>query len=120
MCRAQTSWSSLVLIGYRAGLVSCHATPQIGHVNGAMHSPHASPSGAPPPLPGPDAGYHRLRRFWGYHVVERDREELVATLRQELALRNREIARLAEVIATQVKTIEVTTSALPANIQTVE
>ncbi len=56
----------------------------------------------------------------GVQVVEHDREELVATLRQELALRNREIARLHEVLASQAKAIEVTTAALPANVQTVE
>ncbi len=56
----------------------------------------------------------------GVQIVERDREELVATLRQELALRNREIARLHEVLASQAKAIEVTTAALPANAQAVE
>ena len=56
----------------------------------------------------------------GIQVIERDREELVATLRQELALRNREISRLHEVIASQAKAIEVTTAALPANTQPVE
>lgn len=56
----------------------------------------------------------------GVQVIERDREELVATLRHELALRNREIARLHEVIASQAKAIEATTAALPANAQTVE
>ncbi len=55
----------------------------------------------------------------GVQVVERDREELVETLRQELALRNREIARLHEVLASQAKAIEVTTAALPANVQAV-
>ncbi len=56
----------------------------------------------------------------GVQVVERDREELVETLRQELALRNREIARLHEVLASQAKAIEVTTAALPANVQAVQ
>ena len=56
----------------------------------------------------------------GVMVVEHDREELVATLRQELALRNREISRLHEVIASQAKAIEITTAALPANTQPVE
>jgi hypothetical protein len=56
----------------------------------------------------------------GVQVFERDREELVATLRQELALRNREIALLHEVIASQAKAIEVTTAALPTKAQTVE
>ncbi len=56
----------------------------------------------------------------GVQVVERDREELVGTLRQELALRNREISRLHEVIASQAKAIEITTAALPANTQPVE
>jgi hypothetical protein len=56
----------------------------------------------------------------GVQVIERDREELVETLRQELALRNREIARLHEVIASQAKAIEVTMAALPANAPTVE
>ncbi len=56
----------------------------------------------------------------GVTVVEHDREELVATLRQELALRNREIARLHEVLASQAKAIEVTTAALPANVQAVQ
>lgn len=54
----------------------------------------------------------------GVQIVERDREELVETLRQELALRNREIARLHEVIASQAKAIEVTTAALPATVPT--
>jgi len=53
-------------------------------------------------------------------IIEHDREELVATLRQELALRNREIARLHEVVASQAKAIEITTAALPANTQPVE
>ncbi len=56
----------------------------------------------------------------GVTIVEHDREELVATLRQELALRNREIARLHEVVASQAKAIEITTAALPANTQPVE
>ncbi len=56
----------------------------------------------------------------GVQVVARDREELVETLRQELALRNREIARLHEVLAFQAKAIEVTTAALPANVQAVQ
>lgn len=47
-------------------------------------------------------------------IVERDREELVVTLRQELALRNREISRLHEVIASQATAITQATSALPA------
>ena len=55
----------------------------------------------------------------GVMVVEHDREELVATLRQELALRNREIARLHEVVASQAQAIEITTAALPANTQPV-
>lgn len=54
----------------------------------------------------------------GVQVIER--EELVATLRQELALRNREIARLHEVIVSQAKAIEVATAALPANAQGVD
>lgn len=53
-------------------------------------------------------------------VIERDREELIETLRHELALRNREVARLHEVIATQAKTIEVATAALPATTPPVE
>ncbi len=56
----------------------------------------------------------------GVQVIEHDRTELVATLRQELALRNREISRLHEVIASQAKAIEVTTAALPANAQAVD
>lgn len=56
----------------------------------------------------------------GVQVIERDREELVEALRQELALRNREIARLHEVLASQAKAIEVTTAALPANVQAVQ
>ena len=49
----------------------------------------------------------------GVTVVERDREELVATLRQELALRNREISRLHDVIASQAQAIAQATAALP-------
>ena len=51
-------------------------------------------------------------------VVEHDREELVVTLRQELALRNREIARLHDVIASQANAITQATAALPATITT--
>ena len=49
----------------------------------------------------------------GVTVVEHDREELVATLRQELALRNREISRLHDVIASQAHAIAQATAALP-------
>ncbi len=49
----------------------------------------------------------------GVTVVEHDREELVATLRQELALRNREISRLHDVIASQAQAIAQATAALP-------
>ncbi len=47
-------------------------------------------------------------------IIEHDREELVATLRQELALRNREISRLHDVIASQANAIAQATAALPA------
>ncbi len=49
----------------------------------------------------------------GVTIIEHDREELVATLRQELALRNREISRLHDVIASQAQAITQTTAALP-------
>lgn len=52
----------------------------------------------------------------GVTVVERDREELVETLRHELELRNREIARLHEVVAAQANAIAQVTAALPATI----
>ena len=53
-------------------------------------------------------------------VVEHDREELVETLRHELALRNREIARLHEVVASQAHAIAQATTALPATVPTRE
>jgi len=52
----------------------------------------------------------------GVMVVEHDREELVAMLRHELATRNREIARLHEVIASQAQAISQATAALPATV----
>lgn len=56
----------------------------------------------------------------GVTVVEHDREELVATLRQELALRNREIARLHDVIASQAQAIAQATAALPSTVLAAE
>ena len=49
----------------------------------------------------------------GVTIVQQDQEELITTLRQELALRNREIARLHEVLATQAQSIAHVTAALP-------
>lgn len=54
----------------------------------------------------------------GLTVVQHDRGELVETLRQELALRNWEIARLHEVIASQAQAIAQTAAALPATVPT--
>jgi len=51
----------------------------------------------------------------GVTVIERDRDELVTMLRHELELRNREIARLHEVVAAQANAIAQTTAALPSS-----
>ena len=85
------------------------------------HMPFASEPVPPePPHDAPGLSKPSDPATPGVQIVERDHEELVVILRQELALRNREIARLHEVIASQTKVIEVTTAALPANAQSVE
>lgn len=50
-------------------------------------------------------------------VVQRD-HEFIETLQRELELRNREIARLHEVIAHQAQAIERATAAIPASVST--
>jgi hypothetical protein len=96
-----------------------HQTPQ-GFKWLALMPETIEPAASEPPHDAPRSLQPSDVSTQGVQIVERDREELVATLRQELALRNREIARLHEVIASQAKAIEVTMAALPANVQTVE
>lgn len=51
-------------------------------------------------------------------LIQRERDELIDTLRHELALRNREISRLHEVIASQAAALQVSLAqALPANVE---
>mgnify|MGYP001087058504 CR=1 FL=1 len=49
-------------------------------------------------------------------IVRHDQEELISTLQHELALRNREISRLHEVIASQAIALQHQTQALAASI----